>query len=57
MTTKEKWKKVIEIDKEVTAQALRDKVEDTTHPYKQIESDKNKTPYDKRVREKQIINK
>lgn len=52
----EKWKAVIEIDKEERAMGLRKRVEDTQAPKAQ-ETDKNKTPYDKRVRDKQIINK
>ena len=56
MATNEKWNEVIEIDKEARAMGLRKKVEDTQTP-KEQETDKNKSPYDKRVREKQIINK
>ena len=55
----EKWKEVVEIDDEEMEKRmkrLRQKVENT-RASKEQETDKNKTPYDKRVRKKQIINK
>ena len=51
-----KWKEIIEIDKETRAKGLRKKVEDTQAP-KEQETDQHKTPYDKRVRDKQLIDK